>query len=297
MMPTPCRHAAFQPQNRFFTGAMLEVLLRPQAWRLVAAALPAEVEPVEDERHQSWTRAHTHSHAHQEVLIPLAGQGRFGLAGRTYPSAPGTIFVIDSFEEHDVQYPEWTSDLDHLWINALRDPCVARLITVREGVTRVSGAWSCLIPREEAGPPLDPVPVRAEMPPSVARLRMVGALSLLIGAIVRRGYAAEQAEERDSFQERIVQSVREHIEHTAGNGATLEHLARIAGYSTFHFLRLFKKHTGCTVHEYIDRCRLRRAREMQAQGRTRKEIAAALGFSCPTAFSRWYRSKTTPPPR
>ncbi len=297
MMPTPCRHAAFQPQNRFFTGAMLEVLLRPQAWRLVAAALPPMVEPVEDERHQSWTRAHTHSHAHQEVLIPLAGQGRFGLAGRTYPSAPGTIFVIDSFEEHDVQYPEWTSDLDHLWINALRDPCVARLITVREGVTRVSGAWSCLIPREEAGPPLDPVPVRAEMPPSVARLRMVGALSLLIGAIVRRGYAAEQAEERDSFQERIVQSVREHIEHTAGNGATLEHLARIAGYSTFHFLRLFKKHTGCTVHEYIDRCRLRRAREMQAQGRTRKEIAAALGFSCPTAFSRWYRSKTTPPPR
>lgn len=295
-MPAPRHHTTSESRNRFFTGAMLESLLRPEAWRLVAAALPPMVEPVEDERHQSWMRAHTHSHAHQEILIPLAGEGRFGLAGRIYPSAPGTIFVIDSFEEHDVQYPEWTSDLDHLWINALRDHCVVRLITVREGTTRVSGAWSCLISREEAGPPLDPVPVRAEMPPEVARLRMVGALSLLVGALIRRGYGAEQAEERDSFQARIVQSVREHIEHTAGNGATLEHLARIAGYSTFHFLRLFKKHTGCTVHEYIDRCRLRRAREMQAQGRTRKEIAVALGFSCPAAFSRWYRTRSTRPP-
>lgn len=270
---------------------MLEVLLRPQAWRLVAAALPEEVEPVEDERHRRWMRGNTHAHAHQEILVPLAGEGRWGLAGHVYPSAPGTLFVIDGFEGHDLQYPDWSADLDHLWVSALRDHCVARLLAVRDGGASVSGVWSCLITREEAGPRLDPVHERAAMPPDVARLRMAGALSLLVGAVVHHGYKVEQEDERDTFQARIVQSVREHIEHTAGNGATLEHLARIAGYSTFHFLRLFKEHSGCTVHEYIDRCRLRRVREMQEQGCTQKETAAALGFSCPSAFSRWYRER------
>ncbi|MBI3944337.1 MAG: helix-turn-helix transcriptional regulator [Armatimonadetes bacterium] len=294
----PLRHhitASPLPPNRFFTEAMLETLLRPQAWMLVASALPMEVAPLEDVRHRDWMATHTHVHAHREVLVPLAGVGRFGLAGRIYPSAPGMLFIIAGFEAHDVHYPDWSEDLDHLWLSVLRDHCVARLITAREGASRLSSAWSCLVTHEESGPALDLERESAGAPPSVARMRVVGALSLLIGAVVRQGYTEEREEERHSFQARIVRTICEHIEHTAGNGASLEHLAHIAGYSTFHFLRLFKAHTGCTVHEYIDRSRLRRAHEMQEQGCPQKEVAAALGFSCPSAFSRWYRRRRQSP--
>ena len=90
-MPAPRHHTTSESRNRFFTGAMLESLLRPEAWRLVAAALPPMVEPVDDERHQSWMRAH--SHAHQEILIQEARAA--GWQGNL-PPAPG-ISVIDSF--------------------------------------------------------------------------------------------------------------------------------------------------------------------------------------------------------
>ena len=130
--------------------------------------------------------------------------------------------------------------------------------------------------------------MRAEMPPEVARLRMVGALSLLVGALIRRGYGAEQAEERDSFQARIVQSVREHIEHTAGQRrhAGTPWRASLATAPSTSWAS--SRSTGCTVHGYIDRCRLRRAREMQAQGARERRSPWPLGFSCPAAFSRCY---------
>ena len=74
-----------------------------------------------------------------------------------------------------------------------------------------------------------------------------------------------------------------------GRGVTLDMLARISGYSKFHFLRLFQRCTGQTVHTYIDHCRRQRVEAMLQQGCAKKEIAAALGFSCPAAFSRWLK--------
>lgn len=59
---------------------------------------------------------------------------------------------------------------------------------------------------------------------------------------------------------------------------TLEALAARAGYSPFHFLRLFKAQTGLTPRGYADAVRARRLAEAVAQGTGVAEAAFAAGY-------------------
>lgn len=67
-------------------------------------------------------------------------------------------------------------------------------------------------------------------------------------------------------------------EHLAEN-LSLTTLAREAGLSPFHFVRVFKQTTGQTPHRYLLERRLERARELLLQrSRSLAEVAIATGF-------------------
>ncbi len=274
-------------ENRLFDGEALAVLLHPERWHVVCSALPAETEPLEHARHRQWMRAHAHAHPHQEVMLLLRGQGLYGLRGQPYACAPGTLFLFDAHEAHDLGFPPWAAPMELLWMALLPGQCVARVTSVHDGVVEDWRHGSLLLTEAEGGGTRLALPEAGS--PALARLRLVSAVSLLVSAIVQRGY--RDAVEEEPLPQRMVHTVQRYIRETAGRGVTLDMLARISGYSKFHFLRLFRRCTGQTVHRYIDNCRLRRAREMLRHGRAKKEIAHALGFSCPAAFSRWWRAK------
>src|SRR5262249_11495206 len=59
----------------------------------------------------------------------------------------------------------------------------------------------------------------------------------------------------------------------------IERVAREAGLSAFHFLRLFARVLGVTPHQYLVRCRLRHAARLLADGaRSITEVALDVGF-------------------
>jgi len=120
---------------------------------------------------------------------------------------------------------------------------------------------------------------RPDRPPALLRARLLSAISAVVCAAVDKGYAAGDAEAPERFQARIIATIQRHLQETAGKGASLDSLCRAAGYSKFHFLRLFQRHTGETVKQYINGCRLRKVRELRAARRPQKEIAAALFIS------------------
>jgi AraC family transcriptional regulator len=77
------------------------------------------------------------------------------------------------------------------------------------------------------------------------------------------------------------------IDAQAEQPMTLDDMARQAGVSSFHFLRLFSKTVGATPHQYLVRARLRRAARALAQGdRPVTEIAYAVGFGDLSNFVR-----------
>ena len=80
------------------------------------------------------------------------------------------------------------------------------------------------------------------------------------------------------------------IEANAAEPVGLEHAARYAGLSPFHFLRLFSKVTGVTPHQYLVRTRLRRAARLLSQEDLPiTDVALDCGFADLSNFVRTFK--------
>jgi len=280
--------------KRFFQSRHQQAL-QPQAWRFVSSLFPSEVASRGNRRRQEWLTDNQESHAHLEVLLALGGEGWYGLRGKTYRMVPGTVMFFDSHEVHQAGYPPFVGEQEHLWLSIVPGHCSARILRVGGEDSDLSSSATALCRQEAAGVSLDRWSFgyagRDGVSRELRRDRLCATIAGIIVALRIADSAPAPVEDLQVSQQRIIDAVRTHIRETAGKGASLEDLARIAGYSKFHFHRLFRQHCGETVQEYIDKCRRSRVREHLAEGLSKKAIASELGFSCPAAFSRWLRDK------
>ena len=67
---------------------------------------------------------------------------------------------------------------------------------------------------------------------------------------------------------------------------TAEQIASAAGYSTFHFCRIFTLATGIPPMDFVRRMRLEEARAQLHSGRRILDIALDFGLILPAAFPR-----------
>ncbi len=98
-----------------------------------------------------------------------------------------------------------------------------------------------------------------------------------------------------------VQSVNRAIDHVTRNldgSLQLDEVARAAGFSPFHFHRVFKSLTGETLGNFVKRQRLERSLYLMshARGRSLTEIALECGFSSSSDFSRSFKQRFGTPP-
>lgn len=93
---------------------------------------------------------------------------------------------------------------------------------------------------------------------------------------------------------RVLRSIERHSGMNLGLGA----LAREAGLSRFHFLRIFERLTGQTPHQYLVRWRLREAATRLASESAKiLEIALDCGFGDISNFNRAFRAEFGVSPR
>ncbi len=263
------------------------VLTRPDRWLLA----PGQVPTVRDDVHARWLADNSHAHAYPAMLIWVSGGGLHARGEDIYACTPGTLLCFDPFDHHDVEPAPHLPACCQLWFGLHGGSATARLIEVRDGRWRrrwgyVLGesqdtirAWRHAIETRD----------ESEAGDAVRALRLRAVAELLSATLLEGAYSSDEFNDRGAFGRTVVAAICEHLEATAGRGEDLTSLARLAGYSKFHFARLFKEYAGMTVHEYTDVCRLNRTRELIAQGATQAEVADALGFSSAQSFCRWYR--------
>jgi AraC family transcriptional regulator len=107
------------------------------------------------------------------------------------------------------------------------------------------------------------------------------------------------------FQDKVrvdyVQSVNRAIDHVVRNldgSLQLDEIANAAGFSPFHFHRVFKSLVGETLAQFVKRQRLERAVYLMSHAprRSLTEIALECGFASSSDFSRSFKQRFGMPP-
>ena len=90
-----------------------------------------------------------------------------------------------------------------------------------------------------------------------------------------------------------INTVCDYIEAHISDDMTLLELARIAGFSEYHFHRIFAAMTGETLFCFISRLRLERAATQLClyHDKNVTQIASDCGFSSPAVFSRMFKKR------
>ena len=273
---------------------IFSIAAEPEHWKLVSSTLPIEDNPVLDAGYARWReRGNTHSHSFRELLFCFSGETFEHFAGRDYRCRPGSVFLFDAREAHASGYPKEGGSFVHLWIVGLGGTAVANFYCQREGKPEeqrmmpmvLADAECRLLNRSWSG---DETPM-PWMTPAFRRTSLTSAIFAVILRAIEHWHAPPPADAAPLRCQEIVAAVKRHIEGHLADAETLDVLAHLSGYSKFHFSRMFKGCSGQTVHNFVDSCRMKKARELIQGGVPRKEIAGTLGFSCPAAFSNWLR--------
>jgi AraC family transcriptional regulator len=96
----------------------------------------------------------------------------------------------------------------------------------------------------------------------------------------------------EEYRSRI-HRVMDYVESNLDRNLTLAELANVAGFSPFHFHRVFSSTVGETLSSFIQRVRLEKAASMLVQNPKKSvtEIALECGFSNSSAFARAFRER------
>ncbi len=100
-----------------------------------------------------------------------------------------------------------------------------------------------------------------------------------------------KASRSETIYLRRINRVIDYIGAHLADPLPLEHLARLAHFSPFHFHRIFRSVVGEPLHAFVRRLRLERAVRQMAHGRagTLTDIALRCGFGSSSDFSRAFR--------
>lgn len=82
-----------------------------------------------------------------------------------------------------------------------------------------------------------------------------------------------------------------------GKTPTLAELAALCGLSVRQLTRGFRASRGCSIGDYVERCRVEHARRLLAADQSVKAIAYSLGFASPSGFCFAFRRATGETPR
>ncbi|MEZ5427948.1 MAG: AraC family transcriptional regulator [Pyrinomonadaceae bacterium] len=107
----------------------------------------------------------------------------------------------------------------------------------------------------------------------------------------------EEKHYSNGLSNRRLTRVLELINSDLSADLSLTELAEAAGLSEYYFLRLFKKSTNLTPHQYVLNQRIEKAKELlRKTDLTITEISYILGFSTPAHFTYQFRRRTGVPP-
>lgn len=127
--------------------------------------------------------------------------------------------------------------------------------------------------------------------------RIYNILTMIVRSMTFIHYSTAEAKQlykEIETAQKVLSYVNKHYEESI----TLEHGAKVSGYSLYHFTRFFKKMTGMTFNEYLTSLRIQKSSEILLE--TEKpitEIAYLCGFNSIKTYNRVFKEFKKMSPR
>ena len=231
----------------------------------------------------AWQRS---GRAEGVLIYCVGGRGVYRQGGVAWPVGRGDLLYCPPHSEH-----AYASDPAHPWsiywmhLSGRRLPDYERVLEVGAGrppVRRI-GVQSRLVAQFRAL-------LRLHRAPYDRRriLALQGCALDILGMV-----AATPASIAGQPDETVaVLRAAEQMEESLGEPFDLDRWARQAGYSRWHFGRVFKAVVGEPPLAYFNRRRMEQARTLlAAAGLSVGDVARSLGFSDPYYFSRFFKAR------
>jgi AraC-like DNA-binding protein len=139
------------------------------------------------------------------------------------------------------------------------------------------------------------VVAHATRTPDIDRLFVEEALMRVLGNTLSGTYRllgshASRRQESEATHRQVVEATKHRLMTGFPQNLSLSDLARSLYVSRFHLARIFRRHTGFTLHGYRDQLRLRHALERLTDPRTTlAEIAVDVGYNSHGHFTDRFR--------
>jgi AraC family transcriptional regulator len=122
------------------------------------------------------------------------------------------------------------------------------------------------------------------------------ALTLLIESV--RAIRRDELPQPGGLTPRHLKTIDDYLENIEVGYPSVSEIARLCGFSTHYFSRLFMRSTGRSVGQYLANWRMRRAETLLAEtDMPLKEVAYRLGYANPANFSTAFRIAMLQTPR
>lgn len=240
----------------------------------------------------------THWHAAGEIIMPIENTYTVQVAGHTYELEEGDIFFIPPGELHKlISLPTGMRLIlmfDISFISTMKDftamtPVLSQPILVSKSQHKEIHNFSAKLMNQ----------IISEYENSSAPLKQSMIYSYLIQFFVQVGRLLIRTEKlfpdvRSTKQMEYfdkMNTVVSYINNNYTEDISLEKMASMAGFSKFHFTRLFKQFTDTSFYSYLNQRRVKAAETLLLiPNISITDVALQSGFSSISTFNRVFRT-------
>lgn len=237
-----------------------------------------------------------HWHTDNEIIMPLENCYSVEIDQRTYDLNPGDIIIIPSGEIHELTAPPTGKRIITLFDNSLFSDLYG-MDTIKNYL------YPCILIRSDdtstyAGQLISLLKQLADEYINQTPFYEASIHSLLINffVIIGRNYiewdkshtAVKDLKQHASIDK--VLSICKYINAHCTENISLEELAALAGFSKYHFSRLFHEFSGISYYDYLMKRRILHAESLLCDPNLSViEIAMQSGFNSMSSFNRNFR--------
>lgn len=266
---------------------------------LQLAVYPAIIQGDQDKLYLHW-------HQEMEISYINSGEGFFQINSEQLYVKKGDLVFVKSGLLHaaktmENQTLEWTTvvfNLDLLQGKSV-DRCQLDYIQplLNGSIDLVGKIQSDMAGYDELNLALQTIFKTYYDKPLAYELELKALLLQMIMVLYRKKYISRNNQTPENERLKRLKKVLTYVQDHYQSKITIEQLANIANYSTYHFIRLFKQEIGMTAIEYVHRIRLKEAENLLLNTKLPiTEIALQVGFENVSYFIRKFKAHYGQPP-